>query len=95
MKNYKIILTSEEYNLLNNITSQTKTDCWFCLGISEDGYDYVMDLEEGCELDMGCALEQLNDAIIPDLLELTDREIEVYVGLLKKFNIADNPFGRG
>lgn len=87
-----IRLTTEEYNLLNDITSQTKTDCWFWLEEDEEGFDYVQDGENGCKLEWKDALEQLNEAIIPDLLKITNEEIEVYISLLKKLNISDNPF---
>lgn len=87
-----IRLTNEEYNLLNKITHQNKTDCWFYLITNEQGFDYVKDLENNCEMSIRSALEQLNDSIIPDLLNLTEDEITLYVNLLKKLNIFDNPF---
>lgn len=86
------ILTNEEYNLLNNITSQTKTDCWFCLETDEKGFDYVTDLENGCKLSIKTAVEQLNEAILPDLINLTDEEVKLYTNLLKKLKVIDNPF---
>ena len=92
MKKIRIHLTNEEYNLLNKITSHTKTDCWFWLDTDREGFDCVKDLEKGYKVTLRFAVQQLNEAIIPDLLNLTDKEIEVYVNLLEKLNIVDNPF---
>ena len=92
MKKIRIHLTNEEYNLLNKITSQTKTDCWFWLSTDEEGFDCIKDLEKGYKVTLRFAVQQLNEAIIPDLLNLTDEEIGTYVNLLEKLEIADNPF---
>lgn len=86
------ILTAEEYNLLNKITRQTRTDCWFCLAVDDKGFDCVKDLENGGNVTLKFAVEQLNEAIIPDLLELTEEEIMTYVNLLEKLDIPENPF---
>lgn len=91
-KRIRIHLTNEEYDVLNKITSQTKTDCWFSLDVDEDGFDCVKDLERGYKITLRFAISILNDAIIPNLLSLTDKEIEVYTNLLKKLDIADNPY---
>lgn len=94
MKKIRINLTNEEYNLLNNITRQTKTDCWFWLAKDKEGFDCVKDLERGHKITLRFAVQQLNDAIsdITDLIKLTDDEIKIYVELLKKLNIAENPY---
>ena len=92
MKDNRIKLTSEEYNLLNNITSQTKTDCWFKLDVDENGFDYVEDLENGDYLTLHDAIDQLNDAIIPELLVVTREDMEIYAKLLEKLGITENPF---
>lgn len=84
-------LTAEEYNLLNKITSQTKTDCWFCLATDTDGSDCVKDLETGEILTLQNAVTLLNEAIIPDLVSITDDEKLIYAKLMAKLNI-DNPF---
>ena len=92
MKEKRIKLTSNEYNLLNDITRQTKTDCWFCLDVDKDGFDYVRDLESGDELTLQVAVSQLNEAIIPDLLTITEEDVVVYESLLKRLGVSDSPF---
>ena len=87
----KIILSDNEYNVLNDISRQTKMDCWFHICV-EDGGDYVQDLEQGFLMDMREGVEVLNEGIIPELLNLTDEEIETYVNLLKQLHIPYNPF---
>jgi hypothetical protein len=90
--NMKVILSSEEYNVLNLIASKTKMDCWFCLSTDKYGYDIVFDIEN-CEiLTMRRGVSMLNEGIVPELIDLTDDEIDIYVNLLKKLNIEDNPF---
>jgi hypothetical protein len=85
------ILTVEEYNLLNKITRQTKTDCWFCLAVDDKGFDCVEDLEKGYKVTLRFAIKQLNEAIIPDLLEITSEEKEIYEQLMQKLQLS-NPF---
>ena len=92
-KKIRVVLTDDEYNLLNKITRQTKTDCWFCLDTDKEGFDCVRDLERGHKVTLRFAVGVLNEAIIPDLLNVTEEEIEIYSNLLKKLKIADNPFG--
>ena len=84
-------LTAEEYNLLNKITSQTKTDCWFCLTTDTDGSDCVKDLETGEILTLQNAVDQLNEAIIPELINITTEEKLVYGQLMEKLQLP-NPF---
>ena len=64
-KKFNILLTNEEYNLINNLTLQTKTDCWFWLDTNKEGFDCVKDLERGYKVTLRFALKQLNEAIIP------------------------------
>lgn len=90
MKKYR--LTADEYNLLNNLTRQTKTDCWFFLVTDDDGIDHVRDLEDNCTLSLREAIMQLNEALIPDLLNIPVREMNIYTNLLEKLNIDENPF---
>lgn len=86
------VLTDEEYNLLNDISRKTRADCWFTLHEDEKGGDCVYDLENGELTPLDLALQQLNEAIIPDLINLTNEEIKIYTALLNKLNINDNPF---
>ena len=86
-------LTNEEYNVLNHITSVTKTDCWFCLETDKDGNDYVSDLEEDCELTLQEGVGQLYEAV--DFMTLNDweelgldkQEIAIFAQLLEKLEI--------
>jgi len=88
----RMILSDAEYNVLNRIASQTKMDCWFSLGITKYGSDCVIDLEENTDLTLRHGISMLNEGIIPELLNLTDREIEVYTNLLQELDIDENPF---
>lgn len=88
----RIILSDAEYNVLNRITHQTKMDCWFHLDMTGNGSDCVVDLEEGVAYTLRHGISMLNEGIVPELLTLTDEEIEVYVNLLKELDIDENPF---
>lgn len=90
-KKIRINLTDEEYNLLNNITSQTKTDCWFWLDTDKEGFDCVKDLENNRKVTLRYAVKQLNEAIVPSLIELSYEEMLIYEQLMKKLEL-DNPF---
>lgn len=87
----KIILSNDEYNVLNKIASQTKMDCWFYLSEYKE-CDCVIDLEESTVLTLRQGISMLNEGIVPELLTLTDREIEVYANLLQELDIDENPF---
>lgn len=86
-----IILTGEEYSLINKLTSQTKTDCWFCLDTDNEGFDCVKDLEHGYQITLKSAIQQLNEAIVPDLIDITIEEMLLYGQLMEKLNML-NPF---
>ena len=73
-KKIRIILTGDEYNLLNKIARQTKTDCWFCLDTDKEGFDCVKDLERGHKVTLRFAVAVLNEAIIPDLLSIAEKD---------------------
>lgn len=90
-KKIRIRLTDDEYNLLNKITRQTKTGCWFCLDIDKEGYDCVKDLENGYKVTLRFAIKALNGAIIPELLNISEKEIKIYGQLMKKLELS-NPF---
>ena len=91
-KKFRVHLTGEEYNLINKLTSQTKTDCWFWLDKDKQGYDCVKDLEKGYKITLRFALSLLNEAIIPDLVSITDDEKLIYAQLMAKLNLT-NPLG--
>lgn len=90
-KKFNILLTNEEYNLINNLTHQTKTDCWFWLDTNKEGFDCVKDLERGYKVTLRFALKQLNEAIIPELINITTEEKVIYGQLMKKLKLS-NPF---
>lgn len=90
-KKFRVHLTGDEYNLINHITSQTKIDCWFCLDTDKQGFDCVKDLEKGYKVTLRFALQQLNEAIIPDCINLTIEEMLLYGQLMEKLEL-DNPF---
>ena len=79
-------LSVYEYNVLQKITSLTKTDCWFWLKQDENGNDYVYDLENDEPLDWPTAIEQLDEAVrdVRDIINLTDSEWEDYDNLYLK-----------
>lgn len=86
-------LTIEQYNVLNHITSATKTDCWFWLEVDEDSHDYVHDLEENCDLTLHEGVAQLYEATFWmtlndwEKLGINTQEIVVFTELLKKLEI--------
>ena len=90
-KKFNILLTNEEYNLINNLTHQTKTDCWFWLDTNKEGFDCVKDLERGYKITLRFALKQLNEAIIPELINITKEEKVIYGQLMEKLKLS-NPF---
>lgn len=87
----RIILSNEEFYVLSLIARKTKMDCWFNLCETDRG-DYVQDLEECKILTLRQGVLMLNEGIVPELLDLTDREIEIYSNLLKELDINENPF---
>ena len=82
-------MTDAEYNVLNRIARQTKMDCWFSLYTDEYGNDYVYDIEYRVPLTLQNGISQLNEGIVPDLLDLTAEEIAVYNNLLKELGIEE------
>ena len=92
-KRFRIHLTDKEYNLLNEITRQTKTDCWFLLDMDRSGFDCVKDLEKGYRITLRFAVKVLNEALegCTDLLNLTEEEIAIYGQLMQKLELS-NPF---
>lgn len=91
-KKIRINLTDKEYNLLNYITAKTKTDCWFMLSKDKEDFDCVYDLENKRKVTLRFAVQQLNDAIIPELLNISKEDVNVYEELLNKLEIKCNPF---
>lgn len=86
-------LSVNEYALLNKITRQTKTDCWFCLDRDKEGFDCVRDLERGYQITLRFAVKVLNEALIPELIHLTAEEMQIYDNLMSKLHLP-NPLRR-
>lgn len=84
-------LTDAEYNVLNKITSKTKTDCWFWLKKDLNGVNYVWDLEEGkrmcLQTGVGLLCEALDCQENYDSCCLTEEEDKIFKDLLGKLSI--------
>lgn len=88
----RMLLSGDEYNLLNLIASRTKMNCWFYIAVNQNGGDFVFDIENRQHLTLRRGVLMLNEGIVPELLNLTDDEILVYSNLLRELDIDDNPF---
>ena len=82
-------LTDNQYNVLNKIASQTKMDCWFYIHTKKNGADVIKDLENNKFLPLRAGIAQLNDGIVPDLIDLTDEEWNTYFALLEELKITN------
>jgi hypothetical protein len=87
-----IKLSTDEYNVLNKIASQTKMDCWFYLAVDHNGGDCVHDLEVDAIITLRQGIEALNEGIVPELLDLTNDEITTYIDVIYELGIDFNPF---
>lgn len=56
-------LTNEEYNLLVDIASHTKMDCWFDLRQDRRGNDYVYDMEQRKKISLRSGVRLLLEGI--------------------------------
>ena len=88
----RILLSGDEYNVLNLIASRTKMDCWFYIAVTPSGGDCVFDIENRQHMSLRRGILMLNEGIVPELLNLTDEEIMVYSNLLQELDIDKNPF---
>lgn len=88
----RIILDNKEYNILNYISKKTKTDCWFMLDKDKEGFDCVYDLENKRKITLRFAVQQLNEAVVPECFDISIEDMSTYKGLLDKLNIKYNPF---
>ena len=81
-------LTDDEYNVLQKISSKTHMDEWFWLEESEDGKDYVRNLDDESQMTLFDGILELTEGIVSyELCELSDGEIKVFEDLLKKLQI--------
>ncbi len=82
-------LTVEEYNVLERISSITKMDCWFSLGVDDANNDVVVDLEADEVLSLEDGISQLDSGITSlDDYDLTDEEKQTYRALIHKVNMT-------
>ena len=56
-------LSSEEYELLDEIARKSKMDCWFSIRQAKNGDDYVYDLENRKRLSLRTGIQQLMEGI--------------------------------
>ena len=81
-------LTDDEYNVLQKISSKTHMDEWFWLEESEDGKDYVRNLDDESQMKLFDGVLVLADGIASyEHCGLSDGEIKVFEDLLKKLQI--------
>lgn len=85
--------TSQEYDVLNKISHNTKMDCWFCLALDDEGNDIIVDLEENSkQLEIEEAVETLIEGISDesnfDICDLTLIECVVLCRLLNTLGIS-------
>lgn len=78
----KKILTDKEYNLLNNIATKTRMDCWFSIKQDKNGNDYIFDLENNKRIALSTGVRELIEGIdnINELLNCD--EIQILIELL-------------
>lgn len=78
----KIMLTTEEKNVLDKLTHANKMDCWFWI---DDTRDCIIDLENGnAVLDTCEAILEVDDGT-PDASEFLDsKELSIYESLVEK-----------
>lgn len=82
-------LTTEEYNVLERISSITKMDCWFSLGVDDNNNDVVIDLEADEMLSLEDGISQLDSGITSlDDYDLTEEEKQTYRALIHKVNMT-------
>lgn len=86
-------LTDDEYNVLQKISSKTHMDEWFWLEESDDGIDYVRNLDDESHMTLFDGVLELTEGIVSyELCNLSSEEIEAFEGLLTKLQIeADIP----
>ena len=80
-------LTQEQYNVLNKIARKTGMDCWFCIHQKRSGEDVIKDLENNKYVSLRSGVSQLNEGIVPELLDLSKNEWNVYNNILKELSI--------
>ena len=88
-------LTNDQHNAINKLTSYTKIDTWFWLGVDNNDQDIIIDLESEDEsiIDWEEGLTLLRDSIISEdtynYARLTKKEKKEMKKLFKKYNIEE------
>jgi len=78
-------LTTEEYNLLNKISSDSKMDCWFSLKQNKDGDDIVYDLENSKRVSIRSGVRDLLEGIEGQEKDYLDLDSAIIlINLLRK-----------
>ena len=80
-------LTQEQYTVLSKIARKTRMDCWFYIHQKQNGEDVIKDLENHKYLSLRSGISQLNEGIVPELLDLSENEWNVYNNILKELSI--------
>lgn len=87
-------LTSDEYTVLQLISSRTRMDCWFWLKQDKNGTDYVWDIESSRRMCLKTGVELLVEGLdhydIYKDCRLNCFEDLTFRNLLKKLNIEFN-----
>lgn len=90
----KIVLSNIEWDILSRIADKSKIDCWFSgrRGFDSNGkrYDFVYDLERRAKITLRYGVKLLDEGIAhPQSYGLTDKEVEIYYGILKKLGLKN------
>lgn len=86
----QIELTNEECNILDQISSKSKMDCWFWIE-EKDGGHVIHDLENDEILSLQTGIGQLVEGIVEgaDFYGLSENQVSVFENLLKRLEIGD------
>ena len=76
-----MILTADQYGVLEKIAKNTGMDCWFCIQQDSSG-DYVYDLEEGKRMSIREGIRLLAEGYQP--CGLSEAEIRVFEELISR-----------
>lgn len=85
------MLTNEECNILDQIASKSKMDCWFWIEETDEGH-VIHDLEEDKRVSLKSGIEQLVEGIVEgaDFYGLSENQVSVFENLLKRLEIGDS-----
>lgn len=84
------LLTNEECNILDQIASKSKMDCWFWIEETDDGH-VIHDLEADKKMPLWLGISQLLEGITEnaDFYGLSEKQVFVFENLLKRLGITD------